>query len=349
METGMDIKEILTELCELPGPAGFEEPVTARVKELLGPYMDDVWLDTLGNVIGVRKSGKENATKLLFDAHIDEIGLIVTGVEEGFLRFDRLGGLDARVIPASSVMILTDPPLYGVISVLPPHILKAEETEKVIKIEDMLIDIGLSHEEAVKRVTPGTPGVLDYGIRSVRDSLICGKALDDRVGLAAILYALELLKEYELEIDLYVMASVQEEVGLRGASAGAYAIAPDYCVIIDVDHAKTPDAKSFEANEKLGDGVIITRGPNMNPAFTKTAHTLAKENEIKHQIGVTPGNSGTNARVVQISREGVATALLGIPMKYMHSANEVAALDDVESTGKLLCEIAKAISGEMDS
>jgi len=345
----VEIKEILTELCELPGPAGFEEPVTARIKELLGQYMDDVWLDELGNVIGVRKSGKDNATKLLFDAHIDEIGLIITGVEEGFLRFDRLGGLDARVIPASSVMILTDPPIYGVISVLPPHILKKEELDKIIKIEDMLIDIGLTHEEAVKHVVPGTPGVLAYGVRSIGESMICGKALDDRIGLVAILHALELLKEFEIEADLYVMASVQEEVGLRGATTAAYAIAPDYCVIIDVDHAKTPDAKAFEANEKLGDGVIITRGPNMNPAFTKTAHTLANEKEIKHQIGVTPGNSCTNARVVQISREGVATALLGIPMKYMHSANEVASLDDVESAAKLLCEIAKAIGREMCS
>ena len=345
----MDIKEILTELCELPGPAGFEEPVTARIKELLELYMDDVWLDTLGNVIGVRKSGKGNAAKLLFDAHIDEIGLIVTGVEEGFLRFERLGGLDARVIPACGVMILTDPPVYGVISVLPPHIQKKEETEKVLKIEDMLIDIGMTHEEAVKRVAPGTPGVLAYGVSSIGDNLICGKALDDRVGLVSILHALELLKETKLEADLYVMASVQEEVGLRGATTGTYAIAPDYCVVIDVDHAKTPDAKAFEANEKLGDGVIITRGPNMNPEFTKTVHKLAKEKDIMHQINVKSGNSGTNTRVVQISREGVATVLLGIPMKYMHSANEIASLDDIESTGKLLYETAKEISGEAGS
>jgi len=122
--------DVLKELCEIPGPAGFEERVALRVKELFEPFLDEIRIDVLGNVIGVRRCGKKNAKKLLFDAHIDEIGFIVTGVEEGFLRFAKLGGFDARVIPATGVTVCTDPPLYGVISVLPPHILKKEDTEK---------------------------------------------------------------------------------------------------------------------------------------------------------------------------------------------------------------------------
>jgi len=339
----MKTKKILTELCQLPGPAGFEEPVTAHIKTLLDPYMDETWIDVLGNVIGVRKSMKENASKLLFDAHIDEIGIIVTGVEEGFLRFAGLGGLDARVVPATGVIILTDPPIYGVISVLPPHILKKEDTEKVVKIEDLFIDIGQTQEGAEKLVTPGTPGVFAGGVKSFGENGICGKALDDRAGFVAILYALELLKDIDLDVDLYVMASVQEEVGVRGATPGAYSIAPDYCVVVDVDHAKTPDSKAFEVSSMLGDGVIVTRGPNMNPTFTEKVLKLAQDNKIKHQINVAPrGSSGTNARAIQISREGVATALLSIPMKYMHSVNEVISLDDLESTAKLLSETAKA-------
>ena len=342
----MKVFEVLKELCEIPGPAGFEELVAARVKTILEPYMDEVWIDVLGNVIGVKRCGKEDAPKLLFDAHIDEIGLIVTGVEEGFLRFARLGGLDARIIPATGVMVMTDPPLYGVVSVLPPHILKKEDTEKNFKIEDLYIDIGLSQEEASKLVTPGTPGVVAHGVRTIGDNLVCGKAIDDRAGLVAILQALELLKDIKLDVDLYVMASVQEEVGVRGATTGAYAIAPDYCVVIDVDHAKTPDSKAAEASAVIGNGVIITRGPNMNSAFTSIVEGAAKENDIKHQIGViASGSSGTNTRAIQISGGGVATALLGLPMRYMHCANEVASLDDIDNAAKLLCETAKALKG----
>ena len=346
----MEMYSVLKELCELPGPAGFEEPVTERVKTILEPYMDETWIDVLGNVIGVRRCGKENARKLLFDAHIDEIGLIVTSIEEGFLRFSGLGGFDPRTIPAAGVTILTEPPMYGVISVLPPHVLKSEDTEKNFKIEDLFIDIGLSQEEASKLISPGTPGVIVYGVRRIGEDLVCGKAIDDRAGFVAILGALELLKDTELDIDLYVMASVQEEVGVRGATTGAYAIAPDECVIVEVCHAKTPDTKPSETNIVLGDGVVITRGPNMNPRLTEAIINLAKDNDMKYQINVSPtGMSGTNARAIQISREGVATALLCLPMRYMHSANELASLEDIKDAAQLLCATAKSMKGDVGS
>jgi len=344
----MNVFDTIKELCELPGPAGFEEVVAARMKAILEPNMDETWIDVLGNVIGVKRCGKENARKLLFDAHIDEIGLIVTSVEEGFLRFSKLGGFDARVIPASGVILQTEPPLYGVISVLPPHILKEEDTKKNFKIEDMFIDVGLTHEEATRLVSPGTHGVVAHSVRSFGEKLICGKAIDDRAGLVAILRALELLKDTDLDVDIYVMASVQEEVGVRGATTGAYAIAPDHCVVVDVDHAKTPDAKSSDTDVVLGDGVVISRGPNMNPMLTDKMIDLAKDKEIKYQINVCPGgSSGTNARAIQVSREGVATALLSIPLKYMHSVNELASLEDLECVAQLLCETAKAMKEEV--
>jgi len=342
----MKLLKDITELCDLPGPAGFEEQVAERAKTMLEPYTDEVWIDVLGNVIGVKKCGKENAKKLLFDAHIDEIGFVVTGIEEGFLRFSKLGGFDARVVPATGVTVYADPPLYGIISVLPPHILKKEDTEKNFKLEDLFIDVGLSHEEAVRLVSPGTFGVFAQKVRSFSSNLIYGKAIDDRAGFAAILRCMELLKGTKLDVDIYVMASVQEEVGSRGATAGAYAIGADYCIVIDVDHAKTPDTKPAETTMVLGDGVIITRGPNMNPMLTEAVIKLAADNDIKYQINVkAESNSGTNARAIQISKTGTATSLLGLPMKYMHSANEVASLDDIESTAKLLSIVAKSMKG----
>ena len=339
----MVISDVLFELCSLPGPSGFEEPVAQRARELLGQYMDETWIDVLGNVIGVRRCGKQGARKLLFDAHIDETGLIITGTEEGFLRFASLGGADARILPASGLTILTEPPLYGVIGVMPPHVLKKEDAEKIVKIEDMFIDIGMQKEEAAKAVPQGTPAVLAHGVRRFGDDRICGKAIDDRAGLAAILQAVEMLGDTALDVDLYVMASVQEEVGTRGAAPGVYAIAPDWCVVVDVGHAKTPDSKPVETGEELGGGVIISRGPNMNAGITETVIKLAQESEIKHQINVEPGgDSGTNTRAIQISREGVATALLSIPMRYMHGAHEVVSLGDIENTARLLAETAKA-------
>jgi len=340
----LDIAELLTELCELPGPAGFEEPVAQRVRDLLEPYMDEVRTDVLGNVIGVRRCGKPDARKLLFDAHIDETGLIITGVEEGFLRFAALGGTDARILPSSEIQVLTQPPLYGVVGVLPPHVLKKEDTEKTVKIEDMFIDVGLSQEEATKQVPQGTPAVLSHGARRFGEGMMAGKAIDDRAGLIAILHAVEMLSDEALYADLYVMASVQEEVGTRGAAPGVYAIAPDWCVVVDVGHAKTPDSKPVETREELGGGVIISRGPNMNAGLTEHMIKLAVEHEIKHQVNVEPGgNSGTNARTIQISREGVATALLSIPMRYMHGAYEVVSLSDIEDTARLLAETAKSM------
>ena len=336
----MDIAEILIELCSIPGPAGFEERAARRAQELLDPFMDETWTDVMGNVLGVRRCGREGARKLMVDAHIDEIGLIITGAEEGFLRFAALGGLDARMLPASGVTILADPPVHGVICVMPPHVLKKEDTESNIKIEDMFIDAGMTQEEAVKAVPPGTPGVMDCGARRFGENDLCGKALDDRAGFAAIIYALETLKDTRLDADLYVMASVQEEVGTRGAAPGVYAVAPDLCLVVDVGHAKTPDSKPTEVKETLGGGVIISKGPNINAGLAEMAIDLARKNNIKYQIDIEPGgNSGTNARAIQISREGVATAILGIPLKYMHSPHEVVSIDDIESTARLICAL----------
>ena len=341
----MDLESVLIGLCSLAGPSGFEEPVAERVKTLLEPLMDEIRSDVMGNVTGVRRCGKEGARKLLFDAHIDEPGLIITGAEEGFLRFAALGGSDARVLPASGITIQTDPPIYGVVGVLPPHVLKKEDSEKAAKIEDLFIDAGLDQEEAVRNVPQGTPAVLAHGARRLLNDKLCGKALDDRAGLAAVILALEMLRDAPLDVDLYVMASVQEEVGRRGAAPGVFAIAPELCIAVDAGHAKTPDSKPAETGETLGGGVIISRGPNMNAALTETVIGLAREKNISHQIRVKPGgDSGTNARVIQISGEGVATALLSIPTRYMHGAHEVVSLEDVGSTASLLAETAKSLS-----
>jgi putative aminopeptidase FrvX len=341
----MAIADTIIELCSMAGPAGYEQAVAARVREMLSACMDEVRTDVLGNIIGIKRCGRENAKKLLFDAHIDEIGFIITGWDEGFLRFSALGGVDSRMLPASEIKILTEPPIVGIVGVLPPHILKADESDKTIKIEDLYIDVGLTQDEAKKAVPLGTAAVYNTGARLFGDGLICGKALDDRACFAGVLRALELLKDQKLEVDIYVLASVQEEVGERGARAGAFGIAPDWCVAIDVDHAKTPDSKEPGMKE-LGGGVIISKGTILNKPLTETAVKLAEVKDIKYQIGIEAGDTGTNANYIQISREGVATALFGLPLKYMHTPVEVISLADAEAAALLLAEVAMAMKGD---
>lgn len=341
----MSLAENIIELCGMAGPAGFEQAVAARIREKLTPHMDEVKTDVLGNVIGVKRCGKENAKKLLFDAHIDEIGLIITGHEEGFLRFSTLGGVDARMLPASEIRILTEPPIFGIIGTIPPHTQKSEESDKAINTEDLFIDIGMTQEEAKKAAPLGTAAVYNAGARRFGDDMICGKGLDDRACFACILRALELLKDEKLDVDLYVMASVQEEVGTRGAKTAAFGIDPDWCVIVDADHAKTPDNKEYWLKE-TGGGAVISKGTILNKDLTDLAIRLAEEKGIKYQLGVEAGNTGTNANVIQLARGGVAAALLGLPLKYMHSPAEVVSLGDAEAVAALLCEIAKALKGD---
>jgi endoglucanase len=344
----MDLREILTKLSERDAPSGFEAPAATLASELLRPYVDDVHTDALGNTIGVKRFGKPDAKRLLIDAHIDEIGLIITGVEDsGFLRFAALGGVDARLLPSSRVKILTDPPTYGVVDVLPPHVLKGDDAEKVLKIDELYIDIGFTRECAEREIPLGTPAVPVTQTAALGEKLLCGKAFDDRACVAAIIRALELLGDTKLDVDLYVLFSSQEEPGIRGAGSAAYAINPDWAIIADVDFGSQPDCKPTQVR-KIGGGVVISKGPNMDRALTDRAIDLAKTQNIPHQVSVEPGESGTNAEAIQLTRDGVWTLLFGIPIRYMHTPSETLDTDDAEACARLIRAAVLDIGGKND-
>lgn len=341
----LEIRTALEALCSVGAPSGFEEPAAKLATELLRPLVDEVYTDRLGNVIGVRRCGNPGAKKLLLDAHLDEIGLIVIGIEDGFLRFRAIGGVDPRMLPDRELTVLADPPLFGVVSCLAPHVQKPGDSDKSVAIEDLLVDIGMSQEEAVKAVPIGTPIVYRGSCFALGDAFMCGKAMDDRSCFVTILRAAELLKEKELDVDLYIMGSTREEVGGAGAKVGTFAINPDWCVAVDVTHGKTPDAPKDRAHEVLG-GPAIGTGPNMTRALTERMVSKAKANEIPYQIDVMAGHSGTNGWGMQISREGVPTAVLSLPLKYMHTPIEVLALEDMESVAKLLAAFTEDLGKE---
>ncbi len=331
----MELFETLKNLSLCNGPSGSEAAVGEAVITLLAPLVDQVGRDRLQNVIGLRRCGKPNAKKLLIDAHLDEIGFIVTGAEEGFLRFQTIGGVDARMLPAREMTLLTDPPMFGVIAATPPHLQTAEESNQTLPLKDLRVDVGLSQEEVECRIPIGTRMVYRTDCFRLGQRQVCGKALDDRACIVSILRTLELLKGQPLDVDLYLLFSSFEETGGAGAVTGAFGIIPDYCIAVDVTHGRTPDASKHDTFP-LDGGPAIATGPNMSRWMTKRFEEKAKRAQIPYSLEVIAGHSGTNGWELQISREGVATAVLSLPLKYMHTPVEVVQLSDMESLARLL-------------
>lgn len=340
-----ELREMLTALCPLPGPSGFERPVALRAAELLRPYVDDVKIDRMGNLIGVRRCGIPGAKSILLDAHLDEIGLIVIGSEDGFLRFRSIGGVDPRMLPNREVTILTDPPLFGVVACLPPHVLQAGEADRSVPLEELYIDTGLTQEEVEKQIPAGTPCVFRDGCFALGEKQMCGKAMDDRACFVTLLRAAQMLQDKKLDVDLYILGSTREEISHGGAAVATWAVAPDCCIAVDVTHGKTPDSPKYRTND-LGGGPSVGIGPNMTRWMTERMIAKAKEADIPIQYDVMAGATGTNGWDMQIAREGVATHVLSLPLKYMHSPVETLDLSDVETVAALLAVFVEGLGEE---
>ena len=336
----MDMKHVLETLCGCTAPSGFEAPAAQAARALLEPLVDQVSIDRMGNVIGVRRCGKPGAKTVLLDAHLDEIGLIVTGAEEGFLRFSTIGGVDPRMLPGREVTILTDPPIPGMVA--PPNPLQDDES-KAVPIPELVVDAGLTQEQAETLL--GTPMVYRGACFPLGEDQMCGKAMDDRSCFAALLRCMELLKDKNLDVDVYVMGSTREEVSGVGATVGTWSVQPDCCIAVDVTHGRTPDGPS-DKTFVLGGGPAVGVGPNMARWMTQRLLDKAKEREIPFQQEVMSGHTGTNGWEMQISREGVATAVLSLPLKYMHSPIEVLSLTDLEHTAALLAAFVEDLGKE---
>ena len=338
----LNIFQTLKSLGDVPSPSGFEQRAGKRAAYLLERYVDQVETDRLGNVFGIRRCGVPGAKTLLFDAHLDEIGFLVSGHKDGFLRFETLGGVDPRMLPAREVLILTDPPRPGVVTCLPPHTQTREEMDKAFSKDALYVDAGLDADEAPRLVPVGTPMVYRADCAALQNDVITGRAMDDRASFTALLRALELLKNKKLGVDVVIQASVQEEVGCRGATVGGYTIDPDVAVAVDVTHAQTPDApksKAFPA----GCGCAIGVGPNLNRPVSDALRRIARDKKIPHVIEVCEGETGTNAWPLQITRSGIPTGLISIPLKYMHTPVETVREKDIQAAAKLCAEYALSL------
>ena len=333
----MNYYEIIEKLCAVPAASGSEHAAADTVRALMEAAGLICEGDAMGNVFGLRRGSSPTGRPILLDAHFDEIGFIVTGHKKGFLRFDTLGGVDPRVLPARQVTLMCDPPRHGVFTSVPPHLQSAEEAENAFEKDKLYIDAGLCEEEAESAVPVGTVAVFSSGCMRLGGAFISGRALDDRAGLAALLGAIELLKDADIKNDVILCASVQEEVGCRGAAVAGYAKNPAAALAVDVTHGTTPDsgkALTFD----LGSGSAIGVGPNFSRRYSEKLCERARALDIPHCVEVCAGESGTNAWPLQVSREGVATALLSIPLRYMHTPCEVLCERDLEATARLAAE-----------
>ena len=339
--------ELIKKLSGMHAVSGFEYRINKEIRKLFLPYCDDVKIDALGNVIGVKKCGRDNAPKLLIEAHTDEIGLMVKNVDEnGFITVTSVGGVDARILPAMEVMIHAKRDIKGVIGAKPPHIVSKNECEKAVRMSDISIDTGLSKEEIKELVSVGDTVTFCIEPRELSDGQMTGKSLDDRASVAVLIEVLKNISGASLNADIYVLAAVQEEVGGFGAMTAAYHTEPDAAIAIDVCHGITPD-NSYGAYE-VGGGAVITCGPNIHPSIFDMLKGLADRNSIKYLIDVDGGNTGTDAWEIQVVREGVPTGLLSIPLKYMHTPVETISVSDAEAVRDLLVAFIKELTGEED-
>ena len=337
------MKEVLKKLSNMRGVSGFEYFINEKIADIMREYVDEVYINAPGSVVAVKRA-QNPAAKIMLEAHCDEIGLMVKDIDEkGFVTFVNIGGVDGRILPGAEVTIHGTKEVWGVVGAKPPHLQTAEESAKSVKIKDMAIDTGMSRREVEKYVSVGDSITLRTEAAELLNNNICGKSIDDRGGVAALIEVMKAVKDEMLSCDIYFVAAVQEEVGLRGAKTAAYGINPDMAVAVDVCHGVTPD-NSYNAFE-TGTGTVISRGPNIHPKMAEKLKSLADENGIKYSIDVDGGDTGTDAWAIQVARAGVPTALLSLPLKYMHTSVETVSMDDAEATARLMTEFIRNVMG----
>jgi endoglucanase len=267
--------------------------------------------------------------------HMDEIGLLVTQLEKGYLRFATVGGFDLRVLLGQEVIVHGRRDLPGIIGSRPPHVLSEEEREQVVPLDKLFIDVGLPQDELAKNVRVGDIITLQRQFTELAGGLVAGKAFDDRAAVACIDSCLQHLAGMKHGWDVYAVATVQEETGLKGALTSAFGIEPDIGVAIDVGHGNMLGVPEVDT-VVVGGGPAVGFGPNIHPLLYTRLMDTAKQHEITCQIDPLPGASGTDAWAMQVTREGLPTALISIPLRYMHTTVETLALKDVERIGRLL-------------
>jgi endoglucanase len=356
----------LKSILETPSPCGYERPVQDLVRSWAGGFADEVRTDRHGNVIAARypaggvagaadrrDDASSRTPRIMLAGHCDQIALMVQHVDEnGFLYVQPMGGWDMQILLGQYLTVWAkDGPVMGVIARRAPHLMTGDERNKVPQFADVWVDVGAKDKkDAESRITAGDPVTVALGYRPMLNGLAASPAMDDKVGLWVVMEALRLLHHKPLQAEVYAVSTVQEELGLRGATTSAYGIHPHVGIAVDVCHATdTPgNDKKQLGDTRLGAGPVVFRGPNINPHVHSRLRQTAVDREIPVQVRGVPRATGTDANAMQISRDGVATGLIGIPNRYMHSPVEMVSLEDLDRAARLLAEFCLAVTPQMD-
>jgi putative aminopeptidase FrvX len=332
----VDIVPLLRRLSEASGVSGYEHEVRDIVQEVFGQHADQVRTDALGNVIALKRgTSPEPRPAIMLATHMDEIGLIVSELEEGFIHFQQVGGYDDRVLLGQEVIVHGRRDLAGIIGARPPHVLPIDERGKPIPYDKLRLDVGLTPEELPRVVQVGDLITMNRKLVELKGSRVSGKALDNRVSVVAAAVCLEELSRVQHPWDVYAVATVQEEVGLKGAITSTYGLEPDLGIAIDVTWAQQPGAPD-EYTFELGKGPTISCGPNFHPKLQEALVEAAEALEMSYHLEPAARPPGTDAAAMQVTREGIPVALISIPERNMHTPVETVAVKDVERAGRLL-------------
>ncbi|NOZ21502.1 MAG: M42 family metallopeptidase [Planctomycetes bacterium] len=341
----------LRKLVDAPSPSGFEQPVQRVVRAEMKKYTREVRTDVHGNVIGIVNPHTD--FRVMLAGHCDEIGMMVMNIDDnGYIYSSGIGGVDAAIVPTHRVVIHSEKgPVLGAFGRRAIHLARHDDSSKGGKLHDMWIDIGAKNKkEAEKLVSVGDPVTFAAEFAELRNHLALARGFDDKVGSFVVVETLRLLQRKKLSCGVYGVSTVQEELGLRGARTSAFGIDPQVGIAIDVTHATDyPKCnKNIGGDIKLGEGPVLHRGANINPVLGDLLIKTAKQRKIPYQISGAPSGTGTDANVIQLTRAGVATGLISIPNRYMHTPVEIVSLDDLENAARLLAAVIEQLKPKMD-
>lgn len=337
---------IVENFTSYPGVAGFEYMAFDGLKKYVETLdvFDEIGTTSVGSFYGIMRCGKKDAPLVLCDAHIDTIGFVVTELcEGGFLRIANIGGIAAKILPASEVNIYGKETIKGIFASKPPHLQEPGESEQKMNVTDLFIDTGMPLEKLKTLVRVGTPVGFPCKLQQLLGENLAGAGFDDRLCGAAIVRALMYLDKESLNVDVAFQFSGTEETGYKGAMTTAYLLNPDKAIVVDVTHAYVPGAPKVREGVKAGKGGDICLSPQTNRAFTKFAISVAEKEGIPYQLSAASGGTGTNSNAVQTSRNGIPTFLVSIPLKNMHTMSEIVDMNDALDTARLVAAVIKAL------
>lgn len=352
MESGS--LDFLKRLLDTPGPSGFEAAAARVWREEAETFADRVDADVSGNSIALLNG--DGAPTVMLAGHIDEIGLMVTHIdEEGFLYFEGIGGWDSQVLVGQRVRLLTrTAEMIGVIGKKPIHLIKGDEKDQATKVKDLWIDVGAKNRDAARErgVRVGDPAVIDARLVELGDGLIASRSIDNRIGAFVVLEALRLLAAERPAARVAAVATAQEEIGYSGGGArtSAYRLDPQVALVVDVTFATdSPGMEKKELGEhKLGGGPVLARGSAAHPVVFERLVATAEQEQIPYTVTASPKYTSTDADAIYLSRAGVATGLISVPNRYMHSPNEIVSLVDLEHAAKLIAAFVRDLGPDTD-